>query len=106
MDELEQRRKDEQEKKENLAKMQKEAEANARKKAAAEKDAAAATPAAAPTPWTIEQQKQMEVGMKQFGADMGVKERWIAIAGTIEGKNAKACYTRFRELCAKAKEGK
>jgi len=48
----------------------------------------------------------MEQGMKQFGTDMTTKERWIAIAGIVEGKSPKECFTRFKELCAKAKAGK
>ena len=41
--------------------------------------------------------------MREFGASMGTKERWIAIAGKVDGKTAKECFTRFKDLCAKAK---
>jgi hypothetical protein len=56
-----------------------------------------------PDAWSQEQQKQMEAGMREFGANMPTKERWIAIAEKVEGKSAKECFTRFKELCAKAK---
>jgi len=41
--------------------------------------------------------------MREFGADMPTKERWIAIAERVEGKSAKECFARFKDLCAKAK---
>ena len=44
--------------------------------------------------------------MKQYGADMPMKDRWIAIAELVTGKGPKMCFTRFKELCAKAKQGK
>jgi len=44
--------------------------------------------------------------MREFGADMSTKERWIAIAEKVDGKTAKECFTRFKELCAKAKAQK
>ena len=57
-------------------------------------------------PWSEEQQSQMEIAMKKFGAEMPVKDRWIAIAEVVTGKGPKMCYTRFRELCVKAKQAK
>jgi len=41
--------------------------------------------------------------MKKFPTSMATKERWIAIAGEVEGKNAKDCFTRFRSIVAKLK---
>jgi len=41
--------------------------------------------------------------MKTMPGSMDIKERWIGIAGLVEGKNAKECYTRFRGICAKLK---
>ena len=42
--------------------------------------------------------------MKKIPATVATKERWIQIAECVEGKTAKECFTRFKELCAKAKE--
>ena len=42
--------------------------------------------------------------MKEFGANIPTKERWIQIAETVTDKTAKQCYARFKELCAKAKK--
>ena len=53
--------------------------------------------------WTNEQQKQMENGMKEIPASVPTKERWIQIAEGVDGKTAKECFARFKELCAKAK---
>lgn len=53
--------------------------------------------------WTNEQQKQMEKGMKEVPASVPTKERWIKIAEGVDGKTPKECFTRFKELCAKAK---
>ena len=53
--------------------------------------------------WTNEQQKQMEKGMKEIQASVPTKERWIKIAEGVDGKTPKECFTRFKELCAKAK---
>lgn len=41
--------------------------------------------------------------MKDFATNLPVKERWIKIAGNIEGKTAKECYERFKEICEKLK---
>jgi hypothetical protein len=45
----------------------------------------------------------MENGMKEVPASVATKERWLKIAEGVEGKSAKMCYMRFRELVAKAK---
>lgn len=42
--------------------------------------------------------------MKTFGTSIAAKERWISIAGTVTDKTAKECFTRYKELCAKAKK--
>lgn len=36
---------------------------------------------------------------------MATKERWIAIAGDVEGKSAKECFARFKSIVAKLKAG-
>lgn len=43
--------------------------------------------------------------MRDVAKDVPTKERWIQIAETVDGKTAKECFTRFKELCAKAKAG-
>jgi len=45
----------------------------------------------------------MELAMKTFPASIATKERWISIAGAVEGKNAKECFTRFKSIVAKLK---
>ena len=44
--------------------------------------------------------------MRKIPASVPTKERWIQIADLVEGKTAKECFTRFKELCAKAKAAK
>lgn len=44
--------------------------------------------------------------MKEVPASVGTKERWIKIAEGVDGKTAKECFTRFKELVAKAKAEK
>ena len=41
--------------------------------------------------------------MKLVPATVATKERWIKIAEGVDGKSAKECFTRFKELCAIAK---
>ena len=53
--------------------------------------------------WTNQQQKQLEFGMREVPATIAAKERWIKIAESVDGKTAKECFVRFRELCAKTK---
>ena len=48
----------------------------------------------------------MEKGMREVPASVVTKERWLKIAEGVEGKTAKECFTRFKELCAKAKAQK
>lgn len=48
----------------------------------------------------------MEGAMKQFPGSMGTKERWIAIAGIVDEKSAKECFTRFKSIVAKMKADK
>ena len=45
----------------------------------------------------------MEQGMKKFPGSMPTKERWIAIAELVEGKTAKECFERFKQIVAKLK---
>jgi len=74
---------------------------------AAEKKAKKAAPAksaeAGPNEWTVEQQKEMETGMKNVPASVPTKERWLKIAESVTGRTPKECFTRYKELCAKAK---
>lgn len=56
--------------------------------------------------WTQEQQKQLENGMREVPASIPTKERWLKIAEGVDGKSAKECFARFKELVAKAKAGK
>ena len=51
----------------------------------------------------MEQQKQLEDGMREFPGTIPVKERWVKIAEKVEGKSAKECYERFKEICAMLK---
>ena len=53
--------------------------------------------------WTNAQQAQMEQGMKKYPGSMPTKDRWIKIAEEVDGKTAKECFTRFKEICAKLK---
>ena len=53
--------------------------------------------------WNNEQQKQMEQGMKDVPASVPTKERWVKIAEMVDGKSAKECYERFKEIVAKIK---
>jgi len=45
----------------------------------------------------------MEKGMREVPGTVPTKERWIKIAEGVDGKTAKECFTRFKELCAKTK---
>ena len=83
-------------KKEAHVHMKKEAEAKLTSKAAE-----ASTEG--PDFWSNAQQGQMEKGMREVPASVVTKERWLKIAEGVEGKTAKECFTRFKELCAKAK---
>jgi hypothetical protein len=47
----------------------------------------------------------MENGMRAVPSTVATKERWIKIAEGVDGKTAKECFGRFKELCAKAKAG-
>ena len=42
--------------------------------------------------------------MRDFPGSIPVKERWIKIAEKVEGKTAKECYERFKEICALLKK--
>ena len=103
------------EKQKNEEKERKAQEAT-RKKQAAEKAAAAAAAATEQqnkielpqisqetTTWTNEQQKEMEKGMKEVSTSLSTKDRWIQIAEGVNGKTAKECFQRYKELCSKAK---
>jgi hypothetical protein len=42
--------------------------------------------------------------MREHPGTMPVKERWIKIAEQVEGKSAKECYERFKEIVALLKK--
>jgi len=42
--------------------------------------------------------------MREFPASIPVKERWIKISEKVDGKSAKECYERFKEICAMIKK--
>lgn len=42
--------------------------------------------------------------MKKYPGSMPTKERWVKIAEEVEGKSAKECFTRFKEIVAKLKQ--
>ena len=42
--------------------------------------------------------------MREFSGSIPVKERWIKISEKVEGKTAKECYERFKDICAKLKK--
>lgn len=42
--------------------------------------------------------------MREYPGSMPVKERFIKIAEKVEGKTAKECYERFKEICAMIKK--
>ena len=54
--------------------------------------------------WSAEQQRQLEAGMRQQPGSMPVKERWIKIAEGVEGKSAKECYERYKDICSQLKK--
>ena len=41
--------------------------------------------------------------MKTVPSTIATKERWVQIAGLVDEKTPKECFTRFKELCAAAK---
>ena len=41
--------------------------------------------------------------MKEISADIPTKERWIKIAEMVDGKTAKECFARYKEIVAKVK---
>ena len=41
--------------------------------------------------------------MREVPGSVPTKERWIKIAEGVDGKSAKECYARFKELVAKTK---
>jgi hypothetical protein len=42
--------------------------------------------------------------LREIPASIGTKERFVEIAKKVEGKSAKECYARFKELCARSKK--
>jgi hypothetical protein len=42
--------------------------------------------------------------MREFPGTIPVKERWIKIAEKVDGKSAKECYERFKEIVALLKK--
>ena len=55
--------------------------------------------AAAAGDWTPAQQKQLEVALAAHkGSALGAKEKWKSIAAAVDGKGAKACIVRFKQI--------
>lgn len=114
--EVEERRQKEQELKdkreqfrlEAKKKVAEEAKAKAAARAAPVEEKKAAEPAVKSTEefWSPKQQQQMETGMKDVPGSVPTKERWLKIAEGVDGKSAKECFGRFKELVAKAKAAK
>ena len=42
--------------------------------------------------------------MREFPTTMPAKERWVKIAEKVDGKSAKECFERFKEICALLKK--
>lgn len=42
--------------------------------------------------------------MREFPATMAAKERWVKISEKVDGKTAKECFERFKELVAEVKK--
>ena len=66
-------------------------------------DAPVAPAAPAADDWTPNQQKQLEAGLREF-KDYKEKDKFAKIAATVDGKGAKACFERFKYLCAMRKK--
>jgi hypothetical protein len=41
--------------------------------------------------------------MKEFGANLPVKERWVSVGTKVDEKTPKQCFERYKVLCAKHK---
>jgi hypothetical protein len=41
--------------------------------------------------------------MKDVPANVPTKERWVKIAELVDGKSAKECYERFKDIVSKLK---
>ena len=52
----------------------------------------------APDAWTQAQQQKLESALKEFPTSMEPQERWMKIAGRVEGKTKKQCVDRFKEI--------
>lgn len=48
--------------------------------------------------WSQEQQKQLELALREFPATMEAQERWTKIAEKVTGKTKKQCIDRFKML--------
>jgi DnaJ family protein C protein 2 len=101
---VEAKRQAEVEKKERLDKIKKEAQEKVRKEM--EEEQKQGQQKSNGDGWSVEQQKQLETGLRQVPATVATKERFLKIAEGVEGKSAKECFERFKELVAKAKGGK
>ena len=54
--------------------------------------------------WTLEQQKQLEHGLKSVSSKD--PKRWELIAEHVDGKSKKQCVARYKELVQRMKEKK
>ena len=53
--------------------------------------------------WSTEQQKQLQDAIKVVSKTLPPKERWEEISNLVEGKSAKDCVERFKEIQSKLK---
>jgi hypothetical protein len=42
--------------------------------------------------------------MREFPGSIPIKERWIKIAEKVDGKSAKECYERYKQLVDEVKK--
>ena len=78
---------DQMEKKKSSLKSQKKRSLEAPKDAVKEEDV-----------WSQDQQKQLELALREFPASMEAQERWTKIAEKVGGKTKKQCVDRFKVL--------
>mmetsp|Transcript_10645 Transcript_10645/g.16233 ORF Transcript_10645/g.16233 Transcript_10645/m.16233 type:complete len:155 (+) Transcript_10645:1394-1858(+) len=91
---VEAKREEERLKKERKAQLEKEAQAKVKRELEEQKTGDG---------WSAAQQKQLEKGMREVPTTLATKERWLKVADLVDGKSAKECFGRYKELCASAK---
>ena len=56
--------------------------------------------------WTNEQQTSLEQALRAVPKDLPPTDRWMKIGNLVEGKTAKECLARYKDLARIAKETK